>query len=470
MRYLSIILLCLPLWSSTYGVSAGKAYQIDDADLRIITNQGSRRLPLFGTPVTILIGTRPYVLTSQALFAVDASKEEISAVLRLDRSYSGAVIGKDDRIYLLGADALNAVQGSQTKFSILYTYALPSAPDRMFLLPSGNIFFSGQKSFVYDPAAKNTTDASPGWTLKKPSMSGNVLIESEGSSLHFYNVLTKESAKLDLASEVKQIAVWRDKILASTSAELMLVDPLSARIVTRRPYLSISRLSAVDSDTIAVALVPDGIITMSLPSLEALGSYNASCADGGIGYPFFGKPLFICGEKLALPGGTRETEPYLVQPVKPQDGSYYALQVGAFSNLASVGPLMERLANQGLPYYTLEDASMTKFRVGYFKTRADAERIRSYLSDINAWIVTEKNPQNLIHSIHDLNHDVRPDGIVAKGDSVIIITLRDQTWIEVLKASKLPESATEVYLQGNKAYAKLEKSGLRELVLPDSTQ
>jgi len=139
--------------ATSYVVHTEKSYLLDKTDLRIITCEGSSRVPLFGTPVTILLGSRPYVLTSQALFAVDPANEQVSAVFRLDRAYSSAVIGTDDRIYLLGADALSVVQGSAEKMSLLYTYGLPRLASSMFLLPSGELLFlpaQGLNSFTYN--------------------------------------------------------------------------------------------------------------------------------------------------------------------------------------------------------------------------------------------------------------------------------------------------------------------------------
>ncbi len=470
MKILTIFLFTITLWAASYGVSGSKAYLLDDSDLRIITSQGSRRLPLFGIPVTILLGSKPYVLTSQALFAVDPAKEEVTSVSRLDRSYMDAVVSKDDRIYLMGGNVLTVFQGSASKFTLLYSYELPGAPDRVFLLPTGELLFTGSRTFTYNPATSSTEDISPGWKPTHPSLAGSTMVENEGSALFLFNTASKTRDTVYFSSEIKHVTPWRDKILLATSSEVMLLDPVSASVVSSSPVLGIEKLSCVNQDTIAVALQKDVISTFSLPGLMPLETFNASCDAQASVYPFFHQPIFECRDKLALPSGTKGTQTYLVQSVKPQEGAYFALQVGAFSNLASVGTLMERLAGQGLPYYTIQDGNLTKFRVGYFRTRADAERIRSFLGDLDAWIVTEKTQQPLIHSIHDLNHDVRPDGIVSKGDSVLVLTLRDQTWIDVIKASRLPEPATEVYLQGNKAYAKLATSGLRELVLPDSSK
>jgi hypothetical protein len=456
--------------ASPYVVSGSKAYLLDDSDLRVITTQGSRRLPLFGFPVTILSGTRPYVLTSQALFSIDPVKEEVTSVSRLDRSYSAAGISRDDRIYLVGGNTLTVFQGGALKFTLLYSYELPATPDDMFFLPSGDLLFTGSRTFTYNPGAKSTSDVPFACKPAHSFLAANTVVLSEGVRLFLFNLSLKKSDTISFTSEIKQIKIWRDKVLAATSSEIMVVDPASSSVIARSPLLGVVKLSVVDSDTLAVALLKDAIVTLSLPGLANLDSYNASCDDDAAAYPFFHQPLFVCKDKLALPGGAGQSKTYLVQSVKPQEGPFFALQVGAFSNLASVGTLMERLANQGLPYYTLQDGNLTKFRVGYFHTREEAEHVRSFLGDIDSWIVTEKTQQSLVHSIHDLNHDVRPDGIVSKGDSVLVLTLRDQTWIEVLKASKLPEPATEVYLQGNKAYARLQQSGLRELVLPDTSK
>ncbi|MEA3312170.1 MAG: hypothetical protein U9Q76_08135, partial [candidate division WOR-3 bacterium] len=89
---------------------------------------------------------------------------------------------------------------------------------------------------------------------------------------------------------------------------------------------------------------------------------------------------------------------------------------------------------------------------------------------MDSWVVTENATRSLVYSIHDLNLDRCPDGIVAKADSVLILTLLERTWVEVLRASRLTEPVKDVYLKGNRAYAELEHSGLKELVLPDSTQ
>ncbi|MEA1904781.1 MAG: hypothetical protein U9M97_02735, partial [Candidatus Hadarchaeota archaeon] len=89
---------------------------------------------------------------------------------------------------------------------------------------------------------------------------------------------------------------------------------------------------------------------------------------------------------------------------------------------------------------------------------------------MDSWVVTENATRSLVYSIHDLNLDRCPDGIVAKADSVLILTLRERTWVEVLRASRLPEPVKDVYLKGNRAYAELEHSGLKELVLPDSNR
>jgi hypothetical protein len=159
-----------------------------------------------------------------------------------------------------------------------------------------------------------------------------------------------------------------------------------------------------------------------------------------------------------------------VQPVKTVEGQAYSIQVGAFSDPMSFGPLMETLARQGIPYYFVADAGLTKFRIGFFAHRRDADIFRSYLIGYGAWVISEHTTRRLTHSIHDLNRDRRPDGVVFKGDSVLVFTLKERTWIETLKVSKLPAAVNDAYLKGNKAYAQLEGIGLRELVLPDSTQ
>lgn len=460
---------------TSYVVHTEKSYLLDKTDLRIITCEGSSRVPLFGTPVTILLGSRPYVLTSQALFAVDPANEQISAVFRLDRAYSSAVIGTDDRIYLLGADALSVVQGSAAKMSLLYTYGLPRLASSMFLLPSGELLFipsQGLNSFTYNPNTKKIIDVKLPWIPRYPLLIGSTLVDRDSAGLRFFSLSTRKSASLNLGSEPTRISAWQGKVLAATSSELILCDPASSTILARTQIADIRKLSTIDSEGFATVLAGNSLITVSLPTLIPIDTFNASCDRNtrSSAYPFFGKPLFVCGEKLALPGASEQTQAYLVQPVRSFEGQAFSLQVGAFSNPASFGPLMENLARQGLPYYTVKEGGLTKFRVGFFRTRAQADRFRSFLQDYGAWVIAEHSTRQLTHSLHDLNRDRRPDGIVAKADSVLISTLSQRTWIEVLKASKLPATVNDVYLKGNKAYAELEGIGLRELVLPDSNQ
>ena|GEM_PF-2865116 len=476
MRFLaSIILLASTMVATSYVVHTEKSYLLDKTDLRIITCEGSSRVPLFGTPVTILLGSRPYVLTSQALFAVDPANEQISAVFRLDRAYSSAVIGTDDRIYLLGADALSVVQGSAAKMSLLYTYGLPRLASSMFLLPSGELLFipsTGLSAFTYNPNTKKIIDVKLPWIPRYPLLIGSTLVDRNSLGLWFFSPSTRKSASLNLGSKPTRISAWQGKVLAATSSELILCDPSSSTLLARTQIADIRKLSTIDSEGFATVLAGNNLITVSLPSLVPADTFNASCTRNthSSAYPFFGKPLFVCGDKLALPGVSEQTQAYLVQPVRSFEGQAFSLQVGAFSNPASFGPLMEDLARQGLPYYTVKEGGLTKFRVGFFRTRAQADRFRSFLQDYGAWVIAEHSTRQLTHSLHDLNRDRRPDGIVAKADSVLVSTLSQRTWIEVLKASKLPATVNDVYLKGNKAYAELDGVGLRELVLPDSTQ
>ena len=482
MRLAFLFLLVTTLGGSSYVEYEGKAYLLEKTDLRIITSEGSRRVALFGTPVTILVGSRPYVLTSQALFAIDPAAEQVATAFRLDRAYSAAVLGAGDRIYLLGADAVSVVQGSGTKMSLLYTYGLPRLASSMFLLPQGELLFlpaSGLLASTFNPNTKRTTDIKLGWRPRYPLLVGSVLADRDSAGLRLFSFSTKKSYSINLGSEPTKISLWQGKVLAATASELVLCDPSSATILARIKIANTRRLSSIDSESFATVLVGNNLITVSLPALIPIDTFNASCArtrnthtrnTHSSAYPFFGKPLFRCGDKLALPGGTQQTETYLVQPVKSFEGQAFSLQVGAFSNPMSFGPLMENLARQGLPYYFVEEGGLTKFRVGFFGSRAEADRFRSFLDDYGAWVITEQSTRQLTHSLHDLNRDRRPDGIVAKGDSVLVFTLKERTWIQVLKASKLPESVTDVYLKGNRAFAELKHSGLRELVLPDSTQ
>ncbi len=471
MRFVaSIILLASTMAGTSYVVHTEKSYLLDKTDLRIITCEGSSRVPLFGTPVTILLGSRPYVLTSQALFAVDPANEQISAVFRLDRAYSSAVIGTDDRIYLLGADALSVVQGSAAKMSLLYTYGLPRLASSMFLLPSGELLFipsQGLNSFTYNPNTKKIIDVKLPWIPRYPLLIGSVLVDRDSAGLRFFSLSTRRSASLNLGSEPTRVSAWQGKVLAATSSELILADPASSTLLARTQIADIRKLSTIDSEGFATVLAGNNLITVSLPSLVPIDTFNASCSSRAAAYPFMGKPLFVCGEKLALPGASPKTRGYLVQPVKITEGQAFSLQVGAFADPMSFGPLMENLARQGLPYYTVKEGGLTKFRVGFFRTRAEADRFRSFLQDYGAWVIAEHSTRQLTHSLHDLNRDRRPDGIVAKADSVLVSTLSQRTWIEVLKASKLPATVNDVYMKGNKAYAELDGIGLRELVLPD---
>jgi hypothetical protein len=469
----SLLLLTSSILAASYVEHGGKAYLLEETDLRIITPQGSRRVALFGSPVAILVGSRPYVLTSQALFAIDQAAEQVSTAFRLDRAYSAAKLGSGDRIYLLGADAVSVVQGSATKMSLLYTYGLPRLCGEMFLLPSGHLFLipsTGTSAVVFNPNNKSVSGLNLPWHPNRPVLIGSVLVDRDSAGLRFFNLATKKASSLDLGSEPTHLSIWQGKALVATPAELLLLDPLSATVFARSTITGIRRLSAIDSESFATVLAGNNLITVSLPSLVPADTFNASCQEHSSVYPFFGKPLFCCGEKLALPGGTQQTETYLVQSVRSFEGQAFSLQVGAFFNPMSFGPLMENLARQGLPYYFVEEGGLTKFRVGFFRTRAEADRFRSFLDDYGAWVISEQSTQRLTHSIHDLNRDRRPDGIAAKGDSVLVFTLSQGTWIEVLKVSQLPEPLTDVYLKGNRAFAELKNSGLRELVLPDSTR
>jgi len=476
----SLALLASAVLAASYVEHGGKAYLLDSHDLRIVTSEGSSRVPLFGTPVTILLGSRPYVLTSQALFAVDPANEQISAVFRLDRAYSSAVIGTDDRIYLLGADALSVVQGSAAKMSLLYTYGLPRLASSMFLLPSGELLFlpsQGLNAFTYNPNTKKIIDVKLPWIPRYPLLIGSVLVDRDSAGLRFFSLSTRRSSSLNLGSEPTRVSAWQGKVLAATSSELILADPSSAAILARTQIADIRKLSTIDSEGFATVLAGNNLITVSLPSLVPADTFNASCPRNthsrnthSSAYPFMGKPLFVCGDRLAIPGASQQTRSYLVQSVRAAEDRAFSLQVGAFSNPASFGPLMENLARQGLPYYFVEEGGLTKFRVGFFRTRAQADRFRSFLDDYGAWVIAEHSTRQLTHSLHDLNRDRRPDGIVAKADSVLVSTLSQRTWIEVLKASKLQATVNDVYLKGNKAYAELDGVGLRELVLPDSIQ
>ncbi len=474
----SLALLASTVLAVSYVEHGRKAYLLDSPDLRIVTTEGSRRVPLFGIPVTILVGSRPYVLTSQALFAVDTVNEQVSTAFRLDRAYSSALVGAGDRIYLLGADALSVVQGSAAKMSLLYTYGLPRLASSMFLLPRGELLFipsQGLNAFTYNPNTKKIADVKLPWSPRYPLLIGSTLVDRDSAGLRFFNLTTKKASSLDLGSAPTRVSAWQGKALAATPAELLLVDPLSATVLARSTIAGIRRLSAIDSEGFATVLAGNNLMTFSLPALIPTDTFNASCTRNthntrSSAYPFFGKPLFVCGDRLALPGASPKTRGYLVQSVRVTEGKAFSLQVGAFRDPASFGPLMEKLARQGLPYYTLEEQGLTKFRVGFFKTRAEADRVRSFLGDINSWVVTENATRSLVYSIHDLNLDRCPDGIVAKADSVLVFTLKERTWIEVLKASQLPEPVKDVYLKGNRAFAELKQSGLRELVLPDSNQ
>ena len=471
----SLALLASTVLAVSYVEHGRKAYLLDSPDLRIVTTEGSRRVPLFGIPVTILVGSRPYVLTSQALFAVDTVNEQVSTAFRLDRAYSSALVGAGDRIYLLGADALSVVQGSAAKMNLLYTYGLPRLASSMFLLPRGELLFipsQGLNAFTYNPNTKKIADVKLPWSPRYPLLIGSTLVDRDSAGLRFFNLTTKKASSLDLGSAPTRVSAWQGKALAATPAELLLVDPLSATVLARSTIAGIRRLSAIDSEGFATVLAGNNLIAVSLPSLIPADTFNASCTRNthSSAYPFFGKPLFVCGDKLALPGASPKTRGYLVQSVSVTEGKAFSLQVGAFRDPASFGPLMEKLARQGLPYYTLEEQGLTKFRVGVFRTRAEADRVRSFLGDIDSWVVTENATRSLVYSIHDLNLDRCPDGIVAKADSVLVFTLKERTWIEVLKASQLPEPVKDVYLKGNRAFAELKQSGLRELVLPDSNQ
>ncbi len=474
MRFLaSLVLLSSTLLGVSYIEYGAKAYLLDKTDLRIISQEGSSRVPLFGSPVTLLAGSRPYVLTSQALFALDSSTEQVTTVFRLDRPYSSAVIGSGDRIYLLGADAVTVVQGSATRMSLLYTYGLPGLVSSMFMLSSGQLFFlpsTGLTAFTYNPGTKKTTDVKLPCTPRHPLLVGSVLVDSDSLGLRFFSLATKQSSLVNLGAEATHICQWQGKVLAATASELVFADPVSSTVLARSAIQGICKLSTVDRENFAAVLAGNSLITVRLPSLVPADTFNATCQGRASVYPFFGKPLFVCDDKLALPGASQQTQSFLVQPVQTVEGQAYSIQVGAFSDPMSFGPLMEMLARQGIPYYFVEDAGLTKFRIGFFRNRRDADRFRSYLAERGAWVISEHTTRRLTHSIHDINRDRRPDGVVFKGDSVLIFTLKQGTWIETLKVSQLPAQINDAYLKGNKAYAQLEGIGLRELVLPDSTQ
>jgi len=479
MRFLaSLVLLSSTLLGVSYVEYGAKAYLLDKTDLRIISQEGSSRVPLFGSPVTLLAGSRTYVLTSQALFAIDSCTEQVTTVFRLDRPYSSAVIGSGDRIYLLAADAVTVVQGSATRMSLLYTYGLPGLASSMFLLSSGQLLFlpsTGLTAFTYNPGTRKTTNVKLPWIPRHPLLVGSVLVDSDSLGLRFFSLTTKQSSSVNLGSEATHICQWQGKVLAATASELVLADPASSTVLARTAIQGTRKLSAVNRENFAAVLAGNSLITVRLPSLVPADTFNATCTrntprNTSSAYPFFGKPLFICGDKLALPGASQQTQSFLVQPVQTVEGQAYSIQVGAFSDPMSFGPLMEMLARQGIPYYFVEDAGLTKFRIGFFRNRRDADRFRSYLAERGAWVISEHGTRRLTHSIHDINRDRRPDGVVFKGDSVLVFTLKERTWIEVLKASQLPATVNDAYLKGNKAYAQLEGIGLRELVLPDSTQ
>ncbi|MBN2379209.1 SPOR domain-containing protein [candidate division WOR-3 bacterium] len=472
--YLGLTILLSTISTTNYLVDNGKAYLLDGNELRVISPEGSRKLPLFGVPTTILLGVRPYVLTSQALFAIDPPKEEIATAFRLDRNYSDAVIGANERIYLLGADVLSVVQGSETKMSILYTFALPRLAGNIFKLASGSLFFTpstGTAGFTFNPNDKSISDITLPWDPGDPVFVNNVLVDKDAGGLRTYNLSSRSKGKIDLGSEPLLLSIWRGKVLAATAEELTFADPGSQAVAARASIPAIRKIAAVDEDSLAVVLTGNDLITLRLPSLAVLDTFNASCNTSSAAYPFLAQPLFVCGDKLAMPGGSASTSGHLAQDVKTQEGKFFALQVGAFSDPMSFGPLLERLANQGLPYYALEEGDLTKFRVGFFPNREAADRIRGCLDDLGTWIVVEQTAHPLTQSIHDINYDGRrTDGIVSKQDSVYIFTLKERTWIEVIKAARLAEPVTEVYLKGNHVYARLQHSGLRELVLPDSAR
>jgi len=476
MRSLLFLLIPLLLAGEDYVVSGDKAYLLNEHELRIITSEGSRKLPVFGDPVGILTGSRPYVVTSEAVFAVNPSAEQITTAFRLDKPYTDAVIGAGDRIYLLGADMLSVIQGSAERMSFLYTYALPRVPDKVYRLASGSLLFtpiSGTSGFTFNPANKKVTDVTFPWTPSKPLMAGSVVVDKTENGLRTFRMSTRSAGSIELGAAPSRIVSWQDKVIAVTPSELILTDPLTSVILSRTSLASVNKLSAVDSDSLAVSLSGNDLITFGLPSLAVIDTFNASCTGNASSsaYPLFSQPLLVCGDKLAVPGGTATTSDFLVKEVKTEEGKFFALQVGALSNPMNFGPLLESIARHGLPHYTVEAGDLTKFRVGFFRTREEADRIRTYLADIGPWIVVEERAFQLTQSIHDINHDGRrTDGIVAKGDSVLFLTLKERTWIEVIKEAKLAEPVTEVYLKGNHAYARLQESGLRELVLTDSAQ
>ncbi len=460
------------LFGSLYLQQGNKGYLLKDQDLRIISSQGIAKLPLFGIPNSIIMGQRPYVLTSKALFAIDATKEGISNVFRLDISYTKAVIGAKERLYLLGGKELTVIQGSGTKMSILYTYGLPVSCSDMFYLPSGHLFFipsSGLTAFTYNPNNKATKNIKLAWKPKYPLLAGSVLFDKDTAGIRFFHTSTGSASFLNLGAEVCNLLIWRGRILVSTSSELLLIDPVNSSIINRLSIPAIRKFYAVDNEDFATVLTGNNLITVGLPDLIPRDTFNASCAGANAAYPFLGKPLFVCGDKLALPGISQKTQHYMVYSLNSLKTQAYSLQVGAFSDISSFGALMEMLARQGLPYYMAVEGDLTKFRIGFFKTREDADLVRSYLEDYGAWVVTESSTHPLTHSLHDINRDGRPDGALARGDSVLILTLSDKKWIEFIKTAQLPEQVQDIYFKGEyRLFVNLKQSGVVELTLPDS--
>jgi cell division septation protein DedD len=113
-------------------------------------------------------------------------------------------------------------------------------------------------------------------------------------------------------------------------------------------------------------------------------------------------PLAACGgddEQVQEPPAQEQVEPPppFVAPVapapepEPLSGPLYTIQMGAFLNADSAAVLRDRLADQGLPAWTVdEDVGGRPFhrvRIGATSTGSEARRLGEILTERYGWSV-----------------------------------------------------------------------------------
>ena len=108
-----------------------------------------------------------------------------------------------------------------------------------------------------------------------------------------------------------------------------------------------------------------------------------------------------------------EPEPEPVAVAEPISGPLYTVQVGAFLNADSASVQRDRLANQGLPAWTVdrevEGRQFRRVRIGAVSTGSGATRLGEILTERYGWsiwvaqvISTESVPAGAIEATREL--------------------------------------------------------------------